>query len=182
MTNNRPKHASFDQFPIRDHCIQIGGMSLNRLTQRVGSTPYFAYDRKLITERILFLRQCLPNKIKLHYAMKANPMPAVVQHIAGLVDGIDVASLGEIKVALDTGMLPSKMSFAGPGKNEHELSCAIAAGIVINIESELELERIVALAERLGITPKVAVRINPDFELKSSGMKMGGGPKQFGID
>ena len=114
--------------------------------------------------------------------MKANPMPAVVQHIAGLVDGIDVASLGEIKVALDTGMLPSKMSFAGPGKNEHELSCAIAAGIVINIESELELERIVALAERLGITPKVAVRINPDFELKSSGMKMGGGPKQFGID
>lgn len=182
MTNNRPKHASFDQFPIRDHCIQIGGMSLNRLTQRVGSTPYFAYDRKLITERILFLRQCLPNKIKLHYAMKANPMPAVVQHIAGLVDGIDVASLGEIKVALDTGMLPSKISFAGPGKNEHELSCAIAAGIVINIESELELERIVALAERLGITPKVAVRINPDFELKSSGMKMGGGPKQFGID
>lgn len=182
MTNNRPKHASFHQFPIRDHCIQIGGMSLNRLTQRVGSTPYFAYDRKLITERILFLRQCLPNKIKLHYAMKANPMPAVVQHIAGLVDGIDVASLGEIKVALDTGMLPSKMSFAGPGKNEHELSCAIAAGIVINIESELELERIVALAERLGITPKVAVRINPDFELKSSGMKMGGGPKQFGID
>lgn len=144
--------------------------------------PYFAYDRKLITGRIKSLRQCLPNKIKLHYAMKANPMPAVVQHIAGLVDGIDVASLGEIKVALDTVMLPSKMSFAGPGKNEHELSCAIAAGIVINIESELELERIVALAEHLAITPKVAVRINPDFELKSSGMRMGGGPKQFGID
>lgn len=182
MTNNRPTHASFEQFPIEDHCIQIGGVSLTRLTQRVGSTPYYAYDRKLITERITFLRQCLPNRIKLHYAMKANPMPAVVQHIAGLVDGIDVASLGEIRVALDTGMLPSKMSFAGPGKNEHELSCAIAAGIVINIESELELERIVALAERLGITPKVAVRINPDFELKSSGMKMGGGPKQFGID
>lgn len=182
MTNNRPTHASFEQFPIEGHCIQIGGVSLTRLTQRVGSTPYYAYDRKLITERITFLRQCLPNRIKLHYAMKANPMPAVVQHIAGLVDGIDVASLGEIRVALDTGMLPSKMSFAGPGKNEHELSCAIAAGIVINIESELELERIVALAERLGITPKVAVRINPDFELKSSGMKMGGGPKQFGID
>lgn len=182
MTNNRPKHSSFEQFPIEDHCIQIGGMPLTRLTQRIGSTPYYAYDRKLITERITFLRQCLPNRIKLHYAMKANPMPAVVQHIANLVDGIDVASLGEIKVALDTGMLPSKMSFAGPGKTEHELSCAIAAGIVINIESELELERIVVLAKRLGITPKVAVRINPDFELKSSGMKMGGGPKQFGID
>ncbi|MBK7363996.1 MAG: pyridoxal-dependent decarboxylase, exosortase A system-associated [Nitrosomonas sp.] len=182
MTNNRPKHFSSEQFPVQNHCIQIGDMLLTRLTQRVGSTPYFAYDRKLITGRIKSLRQCLPNKIKLHYAMKANPMPAVVQHIAGLVDGIDVASLGEIKVALDTVMLPSKMSFAGPGKNEHELSCAIAAGIVINIESELELERIVALAEHLAITPKVAVRINPDFELKSSGMRMGGGPKQFGID
>lgn len=182
MTNNRPKHFSSEQFPVQNHCIQIRDMLLTRLTQRVGSTPYFAYDRKLITGRIKSLRQCLPNKIKLHYAMKANPMPAVVQHIAGLVDGIDVASLGEIKVALDTVMLPSKMSFAGPGKNEHELSCAIAAGIVINIESELELERIVALAEHLAITPKVAVRINPDFELKSSGMRMGGGPKQFGID
>lgn len=182
MTNNRPKHFSFAQFPIQDHCIQIGGIPLTRLTQRIGSTPYYAYDRKLITERISSLRQCLPSKIKLHYAMKANPMPAVVQHIAGLVDGIDVASLGEIKVALDTLMLPSKISFAGPGKNEHEISCAIAAGIVINIESELELARIVAIAEYLGITPKVAVRINPDFELKSSGMKMGGGPKQFGID
>ena len=131
MTNNRPKHFSLDQFPTQNHCIQIGGIPLTRLTQRVGSTPYYAYDRKLITQRVAYLRQCLPSRIKLHYAMKANPMPAVVQHIADLVDGIDVASLGEIKVALDTVMLPSKMSFAGPGKNEHELSCAIAAGIVI---------------------------------------------------
>lgn len=182
MTNNRPKHFSINQFPTKHNCIQIGGIPLTRLTQRVGGTPYYAYDRKLITQRVAYLRQCLPSRIRLHYAMKANPMPAVVQHIAGLVDGIDVASLGEIKVALDTVMLPSKISFAGPGKNEHELSCAIAAGIVINIESEIELERISVLAEQLGITPKVAVRVNPDFELKSSGMKMGGGPKQFGID
>jgi diaminopimelate decarboxylase len=76
----------------------------------------------------------------------------------------------------------SRISFAGPGKGEGELSCAIAAGIVINMESEQEMERIAALGERLGLRPRVAVRVNPDFELKSSGMKMGGGPKQFGVD
>ena len=114
--------------------------------------------------------------------MKANPMPAVVQHMARLVDGLDVASVGEMRVALDTPMPPAEISFAGPGKSDSELSCAIAAGIVLNMESEQEMERIAILGDYLGVRPKVAVRVNPDFELKSSSMKMGGGPKQFGVD
>lgn len=182
MTTMRPQHAPLKQFPVRDNCLQIGGHSLVRLAQRVGQTPFYAYDRRLITERVGLLRRHLPEEIHLHYAMKANPMPAVVQHLAGLVDGIDVASAGEMKVALDTVMLPERISFAGPGKNERELACAIAAGIVVNLESEQELERIATLAEQMGICPKVAIRVNPDFELKSSGMKMGGGAKPFGVD
>ena len=177
-----PKHAPMTQFPIRDHCLVIGDLPLTRLAQRIGTTPFYAYDRKLISARIQFLRQHLPAGIHLHYAMKANPMPAVVQHLAGLVDGMDVASVGEMKVALDAGMTPENISFAGPGKGRQELICAIAAGIVINVESEYELETIAQLAEETGFQPKVAVRVNPDFELKSSGMKMGGGSKQFGID
>jgi diaminopimelate decarboxylase len=114
--------------------------------------------------------------------MKANPMPAVVQHLASLVDGLDVASAGEMKVALDTPTPPQQISFAGPGKADSELSCAIAAGITLNMESEQEMERIAKLGDQYGIRPKVAVRVNPDFELKSSSMKMGGGPKQFGVD
>jgi diaminopimelate decarboxylase len=109
-------------------------------------------------------------------------MPAVVQHMAGLVDGLDVASGGEVRVALDTPMDPGLISFAGPGKSDADLSCAIAAGVVLNMESEAEMERIAVIGKTLGIVPKVAVRVNPDFELKSSGMKMGGGPKQFGVD
>lgn len=178
----RPQHALMTQFPVLDHCLQIGGIPLSRLAERVGRTPFYAYDRQLITERISLLRRALPEEIYIHYAMKANPMPAVVQHLAHLVDGIDVASAGELKVALDTVMPPEKISFAGPGKTELELSCAVAAGIVINVESEKELDRIAALAKQMGICPKVAVRVNPDFELKSSGMKMGGGAKQFGVD
>jgi diaminopimelate decarboxylase len=155
---------------------------LTRLAQRVGSTPFFAYDRRLLTQRVQFLREVLPQQVHLHYAIKANPMPAVVQHMAGLVDGLDVASVREMKVALDTPTLPGHISFAGPGKSEGDLSSAIAAGIIINLESEREMECAARLGDALGCRPKVAVRVNPDFELRSSGMKMGGGAKQFGVD
>jgi diaminopimelate decarboxylase len=128
------------------------------------------------------LRAALPPDIHLHYAIKANPMPAVVQHMAGLVDGFDVASGGELKIVLDTTMAPGKISIAGPGKSEQELRQAAAAGIVVNIESAREMEILARVGVELNVRPKVAVRVNPDFELKSSGMKMGGGPKQFGID
>lgn len=176
------RHAQNLNFPVVDNVLQVGGMPITRLAERVGSTPFYAYDRRLITERVAQLRAALPADVHLHYAIKANPMPAVVQHLVGLVDGFDVASGGELKVVLDTTMPPDKISFAGPGKGERELRQAIAAGIVINLESGRELDRIAAIAAETGCRPKVAVRVNPDFELKSSGMKMGGGPKQFGVD
>ncbi len=175
-------HAKLTQLSVRDDCLQIGKIPLTRLAQRVGTTPFYAYDRQKISEQVMLLRQHLPSEIHLHYAMKANPMVAVVQHLANLVDGIDVASMGEMKVALDTTMSPERISFAGPAKTEAELSCAIAAGVVLSMESEQEMEHIANLGENLGIRPTVAVRVNPDFELKSFGMKMGGGPKQFGVD
>jgi len=114
--------------------------------------------------------------------MKANPMPAVVQHFVNLVDGIDVASVKEMMVALDAGLNPGDVSFAGPGKSDSEVSCAVAAGIILNLESERELESAITAGKRLGVIAKVAIRVNPDFELKASGMKMGGGAKQFGVD
>jgi len=182
MKKTSPEHAPIEDFGVQGNCLQVGGMSLIHLVERVGSTPFYAYDRQRITERIALLRRHLPEGILLHYAMKANPMPAVVQHLASIVDGIDVASAGEMKVALDTMLAPDKISFAGPGKRSSELRRAVAAGVTINVESEQELRVIVELGECLGITPSVAIRVNPDFELKSSGMKMGGGAKPFGID
>ena len=182
MSNALPQHAPLLQFPVKDDCLHIGGIALTQLVQRVGTTPFYAYGRQQITDRVALLRQALPSEIQLHYAMKANPMPAVVQHLASLVDGIDVASVGEMKVALDTPMSPGSVSFAGPGKKEHELRCAIAAGVLLNVESPQEMTLIARLGNSLGIQPRVAIRINPNFELKSSGMKMGGGPKPFGVD
>ncbi len=182
MTKSPPRHIQQTTFPVVDNCLQIGGIPLTRLARRVGSTPFYAYDRSVLTQRVESLRATLPDDIRLHYAIKANPMPALVQHMAGLVDGFDLASGLEMKVALDTGMRADHISIAGPGKSTQELSTAIAAGVTINIESEAELQQIVRLGEQVQEKPRVAVRVNPDFELKASGMKMSGGPKQFGID
>ena len=175
-------HLQNHAFPVENNCLKIGGILLTRLAEQVGSTPFYAYDRRLLTERVSRLRAVLPADIHLHYAIKANPMPALVQHMAGLVDGFDVASVGEMKTVLDTTMPVVNISFAGPGKQASALRQAAAAGIVVNLESEREMELIAQAGMELGVLPRVTVRVNPDFELKSSGMKMSGGPKQFGVD
>ena len=171
-----------ERFPIVDDELQIGGMPLTALVARVGRTPFYAYDRRLLDARVQALRAALPRDVSLHYAMKANPMPALVGFMAERVDGIDVASGGELGVALDAGMDPAHISFAGPGKTQAELEQAVAAGVLLNVESFREIHALRAIAERVGRPARVAVRVNPDFELKSAGMKMGGGAKPFGID
>lgn len=182
MTGTKPQHAPQIHFPVVDDVLQVGGIALTRLAQRVGRTPFFAVDRALCTARVAALRALLPAEVALHYSIKANPMPALVQHMAGLVDGLDVASGGELRTALDTGKDPARISFAGPAKTADELRQAIAAGVCLNIESDNELANAARIGEALGIVPRVALRINPEFELKSSGMRMGGGAKPFGID
>ena len=177
-----PRHAPMNPFPVEDGELQVGGIPLIRLAARVGQTPFYAYDRRLLTERIESLRAALPRTLKIHYAMKANPMPALVGHMASLVDGIDVASGGELKTALDAGAKPRGISFAGPGKSAADLSRAAAAGILINVESFREVAELARIRRETGFGARVAVRVNPDFELKSSGLKMGGGPRPFGVD
>ena len=170
------------QFAVHAGELVVGGLPLSRLTARVGQTPFYAYDRRLLSQRVGELRAALPGGLQLHYAMKANPMPALVGHMVGLVDGIDVASAGELKIALDAGAKPREISFAGPGKRRSELQQAVAAGILINIECRREVAELVAIGDETGYAARIAVRVNPDFELKSSGMKMGGGARPFGVD
>ena len=169
-------------FDIVDGQLAVGGVPLERLAARAGTTPFFAYDRRLLTERVNYIRATLPPGIELGYAMKANPMPAVVQHLARLVDSIDVASSLEMRTALDTPMPARQVTFAGPGKTENEITQAVAAGVLIEMESRTEVRRVLNAGERLGLTPRVALRVNPNFAVKGSGMRMGGGPQQFGVD
>ena len=182
LDNAPPQHAPMNQFEVVDNCLQIGGLPLTEVVDRVGQTPFYAYDRQVMAAKVETLRNALPAGIHLHYAMKANPMPDVVRHLAGITDGLDVASAGELRVALATGVEPACISFAGPGKSAEDLRLAVESGVIINMESAGEMSRIAAIAEETGARPRVAVRVNPDFELKAAGMKMGSGPKPFGVD
>ena len=171
-----------DRFDTSRDELQVGGLPLSLLAERVGQTPFYAYDRALMAARIAAVRQALPPSVRLHYALKANPMPALVGFMRPLVDGMDVASAGELKLALDAGMDGPSIGFAGPGKRMAELRQAVAAGALLHVESARELRGLADAAQALGRPARVALRINPDFELRGAGMQMGGGAKPFGID
>jgi diaminopimelate decarboxylase len=175
-------HSTIASFDTQAGRLCVGGVPVDRLAERVGGTPFFAYDRALLTERIHVLRRTLPTGVDLSYAVKANPMPAIVQHLSGLVDSLDVASALEMRTALDTPIPPERVGFAGPGKTPAELVQAVAAGVTVEMESATEARRLIEIGDRLSLRPRVAVRVNPDFEIKGSGMRMGGGPQQFGVD
>jgi len=169
-------------FTAIDGELAIAGHKASDLVAQAGRTPLFVYSRDRIATRVAELRAALPSAVGLNYAVKANPFGPVLQAMAGLVDGFDIASGGELAMVTAAGIDPARVSFAGPGKRDVELEAAISAGVTLNLESEGEAERALAIAVRLGVTPRLAVRVNPDFDLKGSGMKMGGGAKPFGID
>ena len=169
-------------FASLDGELAIDGHRASELVARTGETPLFVYSKRLLRERVIRLKADMPDRLSIHYAVKANPYIPVLEVMSELVDGFDVASAGEMGLAFKAGISPQIVSFAGPGKRDAELLAALHHGVTLNLESEGEFRRVVALAEREGITPRLAVRVNPDFDLKGSGMKMGGGAKPFGVD
>ena len=162
--------------------LAIGRRRVSELVAEAGRTPLFVYSREHLDARVAELRAALRDRVGLNYAVKANPHPAVIGHMAPLVDGFDIASSGELGLCVAAGIDPARISFAGPGKRDDELEAAIAVGVTLNCESEGEAARSLAIGERLGKAPRIAIRVNPSFELKGSGMKMGGGAKPFGVD
>ena len=169
-------------FEGEEGMLLIGGCGAASLVDEAGDTPLFVYDMGIVERQVRDLREAMPSQLSIHYAVKANPYPALLERMARLVDGFDVASGGEMARALEAGMDAAHVSFAGPGKRDDELAAAIDAGVTLNLESEGEARRALAIAEKRGRTPRLAVRVNPDFDLKGSGMRMGGGAKPFGVD
>lgn len=169
-------------FEAVDGVLAIGGHKVSALVEEAGDTPLFVYSADMIRRRVADLRTAMPERLALHYAVKANPFVPVIELFSGLVDGFDIASGGELALVAEARVSSHRISFAGPGKRDRELEAAIRAGVTINLESEGEAARAIAIAERCGIAPRLAVRVNPDFDLKGSGMKMGGGAKPFGVD
>jgi diaminopimelate decarboxylase len=164
-----------------DGMLLIGGRRADDLVREAGGTPLFVYDLARVDDRMRAFRKAFAG-VNLHYAVKANPYGPLLNHIAKQTDGLDVASAGEMKAALDSSASAEDISFAGPGKRDEELAVAIDAGVTLNLESEGEAERALAIARARGRRPRLAVRVNPDFEIKGSAMRMGGGARPFGVD
>lgn len=169
-------------FHANDGELAIGGIKASALADRAGDTPLFVYSAEHVRRRVADLRQAMPDRLDIHYAMKANPFGPLLSLMNGLVDGFDIASGGELELALAAGVDAARISFAGPGKRDRELERAISLGVTLYCESEGEVERALAIGNKVGVTPRLAVRVNPGFDLKGSGMKMGGGAKPFGVD
>jgi len=169
-------------FEARGGALLIGTRTADEWVEQTGRTPLFLYSQALLERRMAELRAAMPERLRINYAIKANSFEPVLKLMATLVDGLDIASGGELALVQQAWIDTARVSFAGPGKRDSELEAAIAAGVTLNLESEREAARALAIAERLGVTPRLAIRVNPDFELKGSGMKMGGGAKPFGVD
>ncbi|GAA0369739.1 pyridoxal-dependent decarboxylase, exosortase A system-associated [Bowmanella denitrificans] len=182
MNKSIPVHAPMVQFATRDGQLLLGGFTLNEIADMLGKRVFYAYDQQVVKAQIEKVHAAIPAQIKLHYAIKANPYPALIHTMRNWVEGFDVASQKEMLLALQSGMPAQDISFAGPSKQENELRAAIVAGVTLHVESEREMARALQYGKEIGRKPIIAFRVNPAFELKASGMKMGGGPKQFGID
>src|ERR1700754_1664956 len=124
-----PGYAADDQ----GH-LSIAGHDVESLIARAGDTPLFVYDQDMVAGRVARLRSAMPAGLEIHYAIKANPFAPLVAMMAGIVDGFDVASEGELERALAAGMAPRHISFAGPGKRTRELEAAIRAGATLHLE------------------------------------------------
>ncbi len=143
--------------------------------------PAFVYFKKVAKRKYEELLDCLPDRFAIHYAFKANPNREVLGFIRSLGVGADVASLGELRLALEAGYPAEKIEFTGPGKTIEELSLAIDLGISsINVESISEINNIFDLCRAKGKPANLGIRLNPKAKLYSSAMKMGG-DTQFGI-
>jgi diaminopimelate decarboxylase len=138
----------------------------------------YVYDTTTLRERAEATRAALPDGAHLLYAVKANGHPAVVTTLAGCLDGLEVASGGELALAIQAGAL--RIVFGGPGKTDAELRAAVDAGALVHVESALELRRLARTAA--GTTVMVALRVNRIEDALPGTHRMAGVASPFGID
>lgn len=171
-----------DNFEIRDNSLCISGQTITDLIKSGLKPPCYIYSKAIIKRKIKLLRETLPAAVRIHYSIKANPFPELVNYIKDHVDGLEVSSLAEMKIALATGMSSENICLTGPGKSYEELEIAIKNKIVVSAESSLELHRLDEIGAEIMRKPLVLIRVNPTFTQKRAGMKMASGSSQFGID
>lgn len=147
-------------------------------------TPFYLYDMGLLR---LTLESAVAMAARygfvLHYAVKANYDPRVLEMIREFGLGADCASGGEVRCAIEAGFDPSKIVYAGVGKKDSEIRYAIEQGIfAINCESLEEISVVDRIASELGVKVRIALRVNPDIDPKTNHcIDTGQADSKFGI-
>ncbi|HEX6072632.1 MAG TPA: pyridoxal-dependent decarboxylase, exosortase A system-associated [Sphingomicrobium sp.] len=165
-----------------DGQLMIEGQSAEELVSEAGGTPLFVYDNNIVGRQVALFQAAITSGVSLYYSVSANPYEPLLHFIGRYVDGFRVVSAGELARLKKAGLQGIPITFAGPGKRDSELEAAVAAGATISVESEGEAGRAIMAGERLGIRPKLSVRVNPPFSLERSGVTMGARPSPFGVD
>lgn len=165
-----------------DGMLLIGGLRADEIIAEAGGTPLFVYDNNIIGSQITRFRAAMPSGIKLFYSVSANPYSELLQFVGRYAEGFRVVSAGEMERLHKAELAGIPMTFAGPGKSDAELEMAILGGATISLESRGEAERAIRIAAQLGIKPKLAVRVDPPFEICDDGSERSMAPNPFGFD
>ncbi|WP_370675219.1 alanine racemase [Pleomorphomonas sp. PLEO] len=145
---------------------------------------FYVYELTPMVSKIAGLRSALPERVEIFYAMKANPHPAFLRAAldAG-IGGVEIASIGEGKKAIEAGFSPKQIVFTGPGKSPEELRWAATTGIrLVHIESLTEAHRLNSICSELGTTQNILIRVNPNFQVHGAQATFSGDSSKFGID
>lgn len=148
-------------------------------------TPYYVYDFNHITNQYNELKEAFKaRKSLLAYAVKANSNLSVIKHLASLGAGADCVSIGEVRRALKVGITPYKIIFSGVGKTDNEIREALELGILmINVESDAELNRVEIIAKELDKVARISIRVNPNIDPKTHPyISTGLHENKFGVD
>lgn len=172
-----------DHFLYQNSVLHAEDVPLTQIAAEVG-TPFYVYSTATLTRHYQLFEEALVGMDHLIcYAMKANSNQAVLRLMASLGAGVDVVSGGEYRRARAAGFPGEKIVFSGVGKTAEEMELALTGGIrQFNVESEPELERLSAVANRLGINAPITIRVNPDVDAKTHAkITTGKSENKFGI-
>ena len=162
--------------------LLIGGYPAEELVAEAGGTPLFVYDNNIVGAQVARFKGAMADGIALHYSVTANPYQPLLEFLGRYVDGFRIVSLGELKRLQAAQLAGIPMNFAGPGKLDTELEAAVKAGATISVESEGEAARAIAAAERVGIRPKISVRVTPPFTIEGGSVTLVCSASPFGVD
>lgn len=162
--------------------FEIQGVGIAELAERYG-TPLFVYDGNELGGRLTGLRERLHPRLEIFFSLKSNPNVSVCRLLHAHGARAEVSSMAELITARRAGVDGEDIIFLGPGKSSAELAACLDEGVyAVVCESFAELRLLDDLARERGVEARVALRVNPSFTVKGSGLTMGGKPRQFGID